>query len=407
MKQLNLFLNIREEVLAEFVVLPRMNLTMEEGTLAQWYKKDGDTIAEDEALCAIENEKTTEDFNSIVSGTILKIIGQEGTLYSVNTPIAIVGSPNEDISELLSSLVAEEEQSSAEEKKIIVSERIGAGVKMLPKIRRIIKDKMIDVDALVAFVGKASINEADIIAFEKREIGSRTIAAEKADRVEKMTTLRKSISKNMMESCKSTARLTNFMEVDLTDLMQKLTELKQEGKKVSLTAIMIKAAAFALKEHPIVNTQLNEEKGEIIYKDEINISFAVDVSGGLIVPVVKNADKLDLYEITEQVALLSSKAVEGKLSGDEMQGGTFTVSNVGMLDVVFFTPIINYPQTAILAVSNFNVLPRYTDDTYTTLQPRRIMTLGVTYDHRVIDGAPAARFLSTIKEYLRSPQKLF
>ncbi len=391
--------------MAEFIVLPKMNLTMEEGTLAKWYKKEGDKITEEEPLCSVENEKETEDMLSIVSGTILKLIGEEGSLYKISTPIAIVGEEGEDFSALLNSLNNAGEEKDAEREKINVSQKIGAGLRMMPKIRKLIKEKGINIEDLVAFAGEKTITEADITAFEKG--ASVPLSLKATDTTQRMTTMRKSIAKNMMESCAKTARLTNFTQVDVTDLYAKTKELKGQGKKISQTALIIKACAYALKENQIVNTQVDETKQEIIFKGDINIGCAVDIEGGLGVPVIKNADTKDVFAISSEIEEYAKMAALGKLTNEVMQEGTFTVSNVGMLGVTFFTPIINYPQTAILAVGAIETLPRYEDESYTKIVPKKIMTIGITYDHRVIDGAPASRFLQSVVKYLQNAEKLF
>lgn len=396
--------------MAEFIVLSKMTLTMEEGTLAKWLVKEGDTVKADDPLCSVENEKETEDMLSIYEGVILKLIAEEGEAYPVNTPIAVVGQAGEDITGLLAELGSkekEEAEATAAVRQVAAPAKSVQG-KMMPKIRKLIQQKGIDADELARFCGGRKITEEEIEAFEQSKQGGApaAIEIEANDRIAKASAMRKTVAKNMVESCEHTARLTNFMEVDMTAAFDLMKKLKGEGKRISVTALIIKAAAYALKEYEIVNSSYIESSGEIVYRGDVNISCAVDLPEGLAVPVVMHADERDVFDITGDIDLFAQKGKEGRITNDEMKKGTFTVSNIGMLDVLIFTPIINYPQTAILGVGAVRVLPRYTDETCTVIEPRKIMQIAVTYDHRVIDGAPAGRFLRSVRTLLEAPEKL-
>ncbi|MEA4854009.1 MAG: dihydrolipoamide acetyltransferase family protein [Christensenella sp.] len=398
--------------MAEFIVLSKMTLTMEEGTVAKWLVKEGDSVKLDDPLCSVENEKETEDILSIYEGTILKLLAEEGEVYPVNTPIAVIGEAGEDITALMDSLSKQAEEKKEEEAaavRRVVSQAKNVQGKMMPKIRKLIQQKGIDEDELAAFCAGRKITEEEIAAFEQKKSGGaqkKAIEVGENDRVVKASAMRKTVAKNMVESCEHTARLTNIMEVDMTAASALVKKLKADGKRVSMTAFIMKAAAYALKEFEVVNTSYLEESGEIIYRGDINISCAVDLPEGLAVPVVMHADKRDIFDITGDIDLFAQKGKEGKISNDEMKNGTFTISNIGMMDVLIFTPIINYPQTAILGVGTLRTLPRYVDDACTVIEPRKIMQIAITYDHRVIDGAPAGRFLRSIRTLLEEPEKL-
>jgi len=398
--------------MAEFIILPKMTLTMEEGLIGEWYVKEGDVIKEDDPLCSVENEKEVADVLSVYEGTILKLIAAEGEVYPANAPIAVVGEPGEDYSSLLAEAEAKKEAKEAVNTQVLMPvTRIQSDAgddtkaKMMPKVRKLIQQKGIDLNELIAFCGGRKITEAEVEAFEQSRGGPK-VEIEDGDEVISASAMRKTISKKMMESCSNTASLTNFIEADLTDAFALINKLKGEGKKISVTALIIKAAAFALREHKIVNTVYREDPGEIIYKAKVNIACAVDLPEGLVTPVVLDADKKNAIEISEEVTEFAAKAREGSITNDDLKYGTFTVSNVGMLDTLTFTPIINYPQTAILGVGTVRTLPRYTDESFTSVEPRKIMLLGITYDHRIIDGAPASRFLQSIKALLQDPEKL-
>jgi len=216
-----------------------------------------------------------------------------------------------------------------------------------------------------------------------------------------MSSLRRAIAANMSLSCGQTARLTNVTEVDMTACLNMLGALKKEGRGASATAVIIKACAAALSEHEIVNAFIDGE--EIVYHGEIDIGCAIDVPNGLLVPVIRGADKKDVFAITAEIADFAERGQRGALTGAEMSGGTFTVSNVGMFGVEIFTPIINHPQAAIMGVGAIARLPRYLDDSSEILVPRSIMKLSLTYDHRIVDGAPAARFSLRVRELLENP----
>lgn len=399
--------------MAEVVKLPKMNLVMEEGLIGEWYKSVGDVIEIDEPLCSVENEKETGDVLALNSGILLKILASEGETRPINTPIAIIGGADEDISELSAGAEAEltgsvekvpsvkSEPASAES-----SEAKKKNIKMLPKLRKIIKSKDIDLDELLAFIGKDRVTEEDILAFEKSRsaVKSEPPTAISARR-ERMSGMRKAIAKNMMISCENTARLTNVTEVDMTDCINRNNLFAKKGQKASITGIIIKACALALREHEILNASLDGD--EIVFSGEINIGCAVDVPNGLAVPVIRQADQKDVFAITEEIMSFAKRGQNGELTNSDMSGGTFTVSSVGMLGVEIFTPIINYPQAAIMGVGAIARLPRYLDSASEIPVPRHIMKLSLTYDHRIVDGAPAARYSLKVRELLENPILLF
>jgi pyruvate dehydrogenase E2 component (dihydrolipoamide acetyltransferase) len=398
--------------MAEIVVMPKMNLTMEEGVLVEWNKKVGDTVKAEEIRCSIETEKAVAEMDSPASGVLLKIWGVLGERYPVTTPIALIGQPGEDVSALIAQvekkLAGAQTPKPAEEIPVAapaVSSETRVQAKMLPKVRKLVQELGIDVAALVAYCGDRKITEEEVRAFQKLSqpaTGSK-VQIDPGDRRVKMSMMRSTIAANMSESTQKTARLTNVTEVDMTRAIEILKRRKEE--KLSLTALIVKACALAIKENEIINTVV--DGNEIIYKAAINISVAIDITGGLTVPVLRNADAKNITSLTRELADLAEKARQGTLTQDELSGGTFTVSNVGMVGIEIFTPIINYPQTAIMGVGTVTRLPRFADDTSEAIVSRNIMKLSLTYDHRVIDGAPAARFSLKVREYLQNPSVLF
>ena len=398
--------------MAEIIVMPKMNLTMEEGVLANWCKSLGDTVKVEEVLCSIENEKAIADMESPTSGVLLKIWGVEGESYRVATPIALIGQLDEDVSALIDQ--AEKLLTGNQAQETIVDSpgstssfqtetRVQA--KMLPKVRKLVQELGIDVAALVAYCGDRKITEDEVRAFKQTSLltSVKNVQIKPGDRRVRMSTIRRTIVANMIESCQKTARLTNVTEVDLTRVMEILKERKTE--KLSITALIIKACALSIKAHEFVNTVV--DGNDLIYKAEINIGIAVDIPGGLVVPVIRKADTKNIITLTREIADFTAKSQQGTLTQADLTGGTFTVSNVGMLGVESFTPIINFPQTAIMGVGAISRLPRFANDDSEIVLSRYIMKLSLTYDHRVIDGAPAARFSLQVRDFLQDANVLF
>ncbi len=397
--------------MAEIIVMPKMNLTMEEGVLVEWVKKLGERVKTEEILCNIETEKSMAEMESPASGVLLKVWGVEGETYKVSTPIALIGEPDEDVAALIAQAErrlagVEEQPAQAEAAPAAAAATAGDRsqvVKMLPKVRKLATDLGVDIAALAAFCGERKITEAEVLAFQAASRSPSAVTTAPGDRRVKMSSMRRTIAANMSESLQKTAQLTNITEVDMTRSMELLAARKAEG--ISLTALVVRACAIAIREHEIINTVVDGD--EIIYKAGIHIGVAVDVPGGLVVPVIRDAGEKDVLSLSGEIAALAERARQGALSQDELSGGTFTISNAGMLGLESFTPIINYPQTAILGVGAVLRLPRYLDGASEVVVPRYIMKLCLTYDHRVIDGAPAARFSLRLRDLLQEPGSLF
>lgn len=398
--------------MADIVLMPRMNLEMREGFIGKWIKKEGDKVTKGEVLCEVENEKEVADVYSSYEGIVVKHICAENELCQINKPICIVAQEGEDWSEAYARAI--EMKNEAEEgftiNRQITKKSVGDGAKMSPKLRKLLKENDISLEEIEARFPGVKITEAEINQFVKeKELGYKvgaTSANDEDDVREKISSMRSTIAKAMITSCHKTARLTNFMEVDMTGVVKRVNEAKEKGIKLSYTAIVIKACAMAMAENRIMNTVFDEDAGEIIYKKAINIGCAVDSEAGLVVPVIKDADKKSCYEITTELKSLAEKVRNRKLTAEERSGGTFTVSSIGMYDADFFTPIINFPQTAIMGVGRIHVVPRYKDDSYTVLEPRHVMKIGLTYDHRVIDGGPAMRYMMAVRDILERNEGL-
>ena len=224
---------------------------------------------------------------------------------------------------------------------------------------------------------------------------------------EKMTRMRQTIARNMLHSYTTIPQLTNFDDVDVTELERIRKESQKDydsqGIKLTMMPFLVKAVAAALKMHPIVNASVDEDGTEIIYKEYVNIGVAVDTEKGLVVPVLRDADRKTIPQIARDVVELAEKARSGKFTVDDLRGGTFSISNLGAIGGAYSTPIINPPEAAILLIGRSRTLPQYIDG---SLQPRLMMPLSLTYDHRIVDGAAAARFLNDVKGYLANPGRV-
>ena len=396
--------------MAEIVVMPKMNLIMENGILGQWYKSVGDIAAEGDPLCSVENEKETADVTAMAAGTVLKIWGAEGESYPVAAPLALLGAPDEDITEIvnrtegrLAGTAGPEPAEVNAAPGALAAQPAPSDIKMLPKLRRMIRDKGIDINELITFCGKTRITEQDISDYEAARAPLGAAAA--VGRAEKASGMRRAIAANMMESVGKTALLTNITEADMTACLKQRDSAKQHGRNISITALVIKACAIALKEHEILNASMDGD--ELIYHEDINIACAIDIPGGLAVPVIYGADRLDIDTISRAVAGFMERGQQGALTNADMAGGTFTVSNVGMFGVLAFTPIINYPQAAVMGIGAISRLPRYADGQSEILAPKYIMNLCLSYDHRIVDGAPAARFAARVRDILQDCTDLY
>ena len=228
-----------------------------------------------------------------------------------------------------------------------------------------------------------------------------------AVRVEKMSRMRQTIARNMLQSYTTIPQLTNFDDVDVTDLerIRKESQKDYDAQGIKLTTLpfLVKALAVALKNHPIVNASVSDEGNEIIYKEYVNIGIAVDTEKGLLVPVLRDADRKNIPQIARELVEIADAARQGTFKVEDLRGGTFTISNLGAIGGTYSTPIINPPEAAILLIGRSRTLPQWVDNAF---QPRLMMPLSISYDHRIVDGAAAQRFLNEVKGYLAHPGRL-
>jgi pyruvate dehydrogenase E2 component (dihydrolipoamide acetyltransferase) len=224
---------------------------------------------------------------------------------------------------------------------------------------------------------------------------------------EKMSRMRRTIARNMLQSYSTIPQLTNFDDVDVTELERirkdSKDDYRESGIKLTAMPFLIKAVASALKQHPIINSSIDEGANEIVYKEYINIGIAVDTERGLVVPVLRDADRKSIPQIARELATVADSVRSGSFGIDDLRGGTFTISNLGAIGGTYSTPIINPPEVAILLAGRSRILPQFIEGSF---EPRLMMPLSITYDHRIVDGAAAARFLNDVKVYLANPGRL-
>lgn len=363
------------------VVMPKLSLTMKEGSVGKWYKKEGEPVEKGEPIVEIVSEKATYDLEAPASGVLRKIFVEEGVDALVNAVLAVITLPNETYSEI---------ETAAETAQMVEETRDTALAS--PAAKRLAKEHNVDLSQVVSSGPEGRIIEEDIRKFVEKT----TSVSPRVKEVIQLSGFRKTSAERVSTSFKTAPHSTVVMDVDVSKTA------KLHGRlDVSYTTILVGAVAKALVEHLAINSTFEGDRIKVFA--DVNVGVAVATEYGLVVPVIKNADKKSLKEIDEVVKQLSEKAKQEKLSREEVVGGTFTITNLGMYDVDFFVPIINPPEAAILGVGRMVEKPVVVNG---KIETRSMMTLSLSYDHRVVDGAPAATFLQKVKRYLENPEIL-
>jgi len=384
------------------VVMPKMGQTMERGTIIKWLKKDGEEVKKGEPLLEIETDKTTIEVEARDSGT-LKILAQEGEEVPIAKTIAYIIKKGEPAPEVKIS-----EQLKPKEGEAAAVRRVKAS----PLARKIAKEEGVDLTQVMGTGPGGRITKEDVLAYLKRRAEVSPAEAVSAEFVQAeyevvpMSSMRRAIAMKMVKSKMQVPHFYVSVQVDMTEAarlregLNSVIETKS-GVRLSFTHLLVKAVASALEKYPQLNATVEDDEVRI-WKD-INIGIAVSLEDGLIVPVLRGANKLDLFEITSRVSELVAKARKKRLREDEFSGGTFTISNMGAFDVDSFIAIINVPEAAILATGRISDKPAVVDGELTI---RKIMTMTLSADHRVVDGVTAAKFLQEVKRLLEAPYLL-
>ncbi|RFU64813.1 dihydrolipoamide acetyltransferase family protein [Peribacillus glennii] len=433
--------------MAEELLMPKLGATMEKGTIIGWLKNEGDQVETGEPILEIMTDKINMEVEATSSGILLKKLYDQEEEVPVLVPIAYIGhagetygsQPNKDIEKLLPETKNGQEQEASDEPKIPQTSLVhskprrtpaalrlankhevdltmvkGSGPnnrihlmdveqfinqnakKMTPLAKKIAEDNDVDTGNLQTASANAKIGKVDVL----RELPT------KRSRSVNYNGIRKVVGERMSKSASVAPHVTLHTEADMTKAIEVrnllLEKIKSKtGLRLSFTEIIVKSTAYALKAHPMVNASLNGNQIDI--HTDINIGLAVAVPNGLVVPVIRNADEKGLAALTEESKKLAKNARENKLNSDDMSGGTFTISNLGMYAVDSFTPIINQPESAILGVGR---IKEQVVSNNGSIEVRPQMSLSLSFDHRVIDGAPAAHFLTDLKEILENPYEL-
>jgi len=359
--------------MATDVLMPRLSVTMKEGTVGKWYKKEGDNVEKGEPVAEIMSEKATYDLESPTTGVLRKIFVEAGVDAPVNSVLAVITAPDEPLPPAPATSATPSVVTESQERTLAS-----------PAAKRLAKEQAIDLAAVKGSGPEGRIDEDDV----KRYLAERTGTQSRIKEVRTLSGFRKTSAERLTTSFRSAPHSTVAMEVDVSNAAE-----LHERLKVSYTAIIVKAVAKALTENPLLNSTLDGDNVRI-FEDE-NVGVAAATENGLVVPIIRKTDQKTLKEIDAEVVELTGKAKEARLSKEDVSGGTFTVTNLGMYGVDFFIPIINLGEAAILAVGRIAEKPVAVES---RVEIRPIMMMSLAYDHRIVDGAPAAQFLRSVKE---------
>ncbi|ALZ61493.1 MULTISPECIES: dihydrolipoamide acetyltransferase family protein [Bacillus] len=390
------------------VVMPKLGMAMKEGIITSWNIKAGDNVAKGELIASINSEKIETEIEAPADGTVLDIAVSEDEGVPPGTVICYIGKPNEKVEMQESTHVVEEKTSNIEVQNVQNQEANGKEVskqriKISPVAKKIAKSENLDIKALVGTGPGGRITKADVLkALEVRGIVPE-ISEQEESNVIPVTGMRKAIANRMHASLKNSAQLTLTMKVDVTDLVALHKEIakivqKRYDNKLTITDFVSRAAVLALGEHKEMNSAYIDDA--IHQFEHVHLGMAVALEKGLIVPAIRFANNLSLVELSKEIKNVAQKARAGSLSSDDMHGTTFTISNLGSFGIEYFTPVLNTPETGILGIGAIEHVPVYKGK---KLKKGSMLPLSLTFDHRVLDGAPAAAFLRTIKHYLEEP----
>ena len=396
------------------IKVPTVGESINEVTLVKWLKNDGDYVERDEVIAELESEKATFEVNAEKAG-VLKTVGKEGDTLNIGDVLAqideTVAKPERSSKSTVQSSKPEEAPKKEEPKPqtqphttVIVPSK---DIKATPVASAIIADKKVDPKSIQPSGYNGKILKEDVLeALSHPGMKPGTQAFTREEKKEKMSNLRKTVSRRLVEAKNTTAMLTTFNEIDMSRIMairaaNKDKFKEKHGVNLGFMSFFTKAVCFALQEWPAVNAYIDGDS--IVYHQYCDISIAVSAPKGLVVPVIRNSESLSMADIERKVVELATKARDNKLSLEEMQGGTFTITNGGVFGSLLSTPIINIPQSAILGMHKIEERPVVVDK---QIVIRPMMYLALSYDHRIIDGRESVSFLVRVKELLENPELL-
>ena len=396
---------------------PTFPESVADGTVANWLKKEGENVEQDEVIAEIETDKVVLEVVAPTNGVLTKIVKNEGDIVNSSEVIGVFIESSEADDVKTEDDVSPPDEVAKEEAKVVTTQKITSkSNKLGPAAKKMISENNLDASDIKSSGKDNRVTKADVINHldssggkNESAISETKVAQNLGNRPEKrvaMSRLRTTIANRLVSVQQETAMLTTFNEVDMLPIKELRSKYgqefeKQHGVKLGFMGFFVIAAVQALKKSPIVNASLDGT--DVVYHGYQDIGVAVSTERGLVVPVIKDADTMSLPELEKSILGYSEKARDGKLSIDEMQGGTFTISNGGVFGSLLSTPILNAPQTAILGMHSIQDRP-VARDGQVVIRP--MMYLAMSYDHRLLDGKEAVRFLVSIKEQLESPERL-
>ncbi|PKQ03068.1 MAG: dihydrolipoyllysine-residue succinyltransferase [Alphaproteobacteria bacterium HGW-Alphaproteobacteria-11] len=403
--------------MATEIRVPTLGESVTEATVAQWFKKPGDQVTADEPLVELETDKVTVEVPAPVSGVLGEIMVKDGETVEVG---ALLGEIGEGKGKVSAPAAKKEEPKKAEAKPEPKPEPKSeakapakpADAAPSPAVRRVAAENDLDVSKVegTGRGGRVTKEDAEAAAKAKPAAAPAQARAPRDDSAReervKMTRLRKTIASRLKEAQNTAAMLTTFNEVDMTNVMALRSQYKdlfekKHGVRVGFMGFFVKACIHALREIPAVNAEIDGE--ELVYKNYYNIGVAVGTDRGLVVPVLRDAQDLSLAEIEKSINEIGARARDGQLKLEELQGGTFTISNGGVYGSLMSTPILNAPQSGVLGMHKIQERPMAIGG---KIEIRPMMYLALSYDHRIVDGKEAVTFLVRVKESLEDPQRL-
>jgi 2-oxoglutarate dehydrogenase E2 component (dihydrolipoamide succinyltransferase) len=399
------------------IKVPTVGESISEVTLVKWLKNDGEYVQRDEMIAELESEKATFEVNAEKAG-VLKTVGKEGDTLNIGDVLAQIDetaakpeakaqAPSDKQQEVPQREPKKEEASVQKTESQTTNYKPQTDLKATPVASAIIADKKVDPKTIQPSGFNGKILKDDVLgALTNPGRKPGTEAFTRNERKEKMSALRRTVSRRLVEAKNTTAMLTTFNEVDMSKIMAIRTANKDKfkethGVNLGFMSFFTKAICFGLQEWPAVNAYIDGDS--VVYHEYCDISIAVSAPKGLVVPVIRNAESLSMFEIEKKVVELATKARDNKLSMEEMQGGTFTITNGGVFGSLMSTPIINIPQSAILGMHKIQERPVVVNGQVVV---RPMMYVAVSYDHRIIDGRESVSFLVRVKELLENPELL-
>ncbi|MGV2619889.1 UNVERIFIED_CONTAM: dihydrolipoamide acetyltransferase family protein [Halobacillus marinus] len=414
--------------------LPDIGEGIHEGEIAKWFVKPGDEVKEDDVLCEVQNDKAVVEIPSQVDGTVKELHVDEGEVTTVGTVIITIDDGSEDTGsseapkeeakeEAPKEEAKSEEPQTSEESDVDEDKRVVA----MPSVRKFARDNDVDIRKVQGSGKNGRIVKEDIESFlnggqpaaseapaEEKEEAAASTSSEQAvpaagesypETREKMSGIRKAISKAMVNSKHTAPHVTLMDEVDVTELVAHRKKFKavaaEQEIKLTYLPYVVKALVSTLKKFPVLNTSIDDSTDEIIQKHYYNIGIAADTDKGLMVPVVKDADRKSVFSISSEINELAVKARDGKLSAQEMKGASTTITNIGSAGGQWFTPVINHPEVAILGIGRIADKPIVRDGEVVVAP---VLAISLSFDHRIIDGATAQNAMNNVKRLLNDPQ---